>query len=83
MFYVYLLTNTNDDRIYIGSTSDLKKRMQEHETGQCKFTKPLLPIKLEAYFAVSSETKARELEKFLKCGSGRAFINKRILSDEA
>ena len=83
MYYVNILTNSNDKRSYIGSTNDLNRRIHEHKTGQCEFTKPLLPIKLEAYFAVSSESKARDLEKYLKCGSGRTFLKKRILSDEA
>jgi putative endonuclease len=83
MYYVYILKNSKDKRTYIGSTDNLKRRIHEHETGQCEFTKPLLPITLEAYFAVSSEVTARDLEKFLKCGSGRAFLKKRILSDEA
>ena len=80
MFYV--LRNSNDDRVYVGSTDNLKRRLFEHNAGKCEFTKPLLPVKLEAYFALSSEANARNLEKYFKCGSGRAFLKKRILSDE-
>ena len=64
------------DGIYIGSTSDLKRRMNEHLTGQCAFTKSLLPIKLEAYIAVSEEKTVRDLEKYFKSGSGRAVLKK-------
>jgi len=38
---------------------------------------------LEAFIGVKTESKAREFEKYLKTGSGRAILKKRILTDEA
>ena len=83
MHYVYILRSKTNNNVYIGSTSDLKRRFKEHATGQCGFTKPMLPVELEAYIAVKTEEKARSLEKYFKSGSGRAVLNKRILFDEA
>ncbi len=37
------------------------------------------PFKILAYFAVKSKEKATRLERYLKGGSGKAFLNKRIL----
>ena len=82
MFYVYFLELKNKD-IYIGSTNNLKKRIQEHSFGLVKSTKLYLPIKLSAYIAVYTDKKARELEKYFKTGSGKAILKKRILTDEA
>ncbi|PIR81488.1 MAG: excinuclease ABC subunit C [Candidatus Komeilibacteria bacterium CG10_big_fil_rev_8_21_14_0_10_36_65] len=61
----------------------MKRRIREHNQGKCLSTKPYLPIYLAAYIAVNSESKARSLEKYLKVGSGKAILKKRILSDEA
>jgi hypothetical protein len=38
---------------------------------------------LDTYVAVKTETKAKELEKYFKTGSGIAFAKKRILTDKA
>jgi hypothetical protein len=36
-------------------------------------------LSLEAYFAVEGKSRAIELEQYCKTGSGRAFLQKRIL----
>ena len=82
MVFVYFLKLINND-IYIGSTIDIKKRIYDHKNGRVKATRNLLPLKLKAFIAVSNEHKARQLEKYFKTGSGRAILNKRILSDVA
>lgn len=81
MWYVYILKLFGGN-LYIGSTNDLKRRINEHKTGRSKYTKNKLPIQLEAYIAVRTELIARNLEKYLKTGSGKAVLKKRILSDE-
>ncbi len=80
MWYVYILRSAKDSRLYVGSTDDLRRRMQEHETGQSKSTRDRRPLKLEAYIAVKEESTARHLEKYLKTGSGIATLRKRILT---
>ena len=84
MWYVYIVTSKKKDNwIYIGSTNDLRRRFNEHVLGLSLSTKPYRPLVLSAYIAVSTEHKARQLEKYLKVGSGKAILKKRILSDEA
>ncbi|MBU2445735.1 MAG: GIY-YIG nuclease family protein [Bacteroidetes bacterium] len=83
MWYVYIIKSIIKDFIYIGSTNDLKTRLEEHNSGLSKSTKPYKPFSLEAYIAVKTENKARELEKYLKTGSGKAILKKRILTDKA
>jgi putative endonuclease len=58
----------------IGCTSDIKERVEKHQNGCVVATKKRLPIKLDFYFAIESKFKAFEFEKYLKTGSGRAFI---------
>ncbi|MBN1795246.1 MAG: GIY-YIG nuclease family protein [Sedimentisphaerales bacterium] len=72
-----------DGKYYVGSTNDLKRRIEEHAIGREISTKWRLPVILEAYVAVKSERTARNLEKYLKTSSGKATLRKRILPDEA
>jgi len=82
MWYMYFLRLTNNN-IYVGSTNNLDRRYIEHSEGLVISTKNLRPVKLISFIAVATEKKARELEKYLKVGSGKAILNKRILTDEA
>lgn len=46
MSYTYILLCSNGE-YYVGSTEDLDKRLQEHQSGRgCDFTKAHLPVKL-------------------------------------
>ncbi len=80
MWYVYILRSTTDGKLYVGSTDDLRRRLGEHEAGQCKSTAYRRPLDLEAYVAVKAEAVARALERYLKSGSGIATLRKRILT---
>jgi putative endonuclease len=82
MWYVYILRSKADGKYYVGSTDDLRRRLQEHESGQSQSTKSRRPLELEAYIAVREGSTARALEKYLKTGSGIATLRKRILTSE-
>ena len=82
MWYVYILKMA-DGEYYVGSTNDIKRRMEEHVGGREISTKWRLPVMLEAYIAIKSEGTSRRLEKYLKTSSGKATLRKRILPDEA
>ncbi len=77
MWYVYFLQLSNGDT-YVGSTNDLKRRFRSHELGQVTSTRPFLPIRLNCYVGVETETTARQLERYFKSGSGKAFAKKRF-----
>jgi len=81
MHYVYILF-CKDKRTYIGCSNDLKDRLQRHEKGYIDATKNRLPIKLICYFAFEKETTAFDFEKYLKSGSGRAFMKKHFSLDK-
>ena len=80
MWYVYILKSSKDGQFYTGSTNNLRRRVREHQQGQCESTRHRTPVELEAYIAVQSELTARNLEKYLKSGSGMATLRKRILA---
>jgi len=79
MWYVYILRSIIDKNLYIGSTNNILRRLAEHNSGKVDSTKSRVPFNLEAYIAVKDQAKAIELEQYLKTGSGRALLQKRIL----
>ncbi len=77
MKYVYMLQSiSHPKQCYIGLTSDIEKRLNAHNAGQSPHTAKFKPWKLTNYFAFSDESKAAAFEKYLKTGSGRAFVSK-------
>ncbi len=77
-FFVYILKLSNG-KFYVGRTSDLLRRIVEHNSGKVLFTKSKRPVRLIYYSAFESQFLAIQFEKYLKSGSGRAFMNKRLL----
>ncbi len=88
MYYTYLLENQNDKSWYIGYTSDLKKRLKEHQSGQGGKTTSrgkialqrgeALRWKLIYYEAYLNKKDAEGRERFLKSGSGRKYLKKQL-----
>jgi len=64
--YVYLLSGKKTLWIYIGCTSNLEKRLKEHNKGECASTKRMLPVELIYYEVYKSKDCAYKREKSLK-----------------
>jgi putative endonuclease len=79
MYYVYILKSLKDKKLYIGSTNDLKIRIQDHNAGKVESTKYRRPLKLIYCEAYRTEAEAREREKQLKrYGKVYAQLKRRI-----
>lgn len=78
MFYTYVLRSKKDKKLYVGFTSDLKKRIERHKNGECSATKNRRPLNLIYYEACNSKYDAMKREKSLKTGFGRAYLKRRI-----
>lgn len=77
MYYIYSLKCK--DGYYVGCTDNIKDRFERHQKGYVPATGNRLPVNLEFYFVIQDKYKAFEFEKYLKSGSGRAFIKKHFL----
>ena len=82
MHYTYILKNGVTNRYYIGYTPDLKNRLEQHFTGKVKPTKSNLNYHLEWYCAFQTKHQALTFEKYLKTGSGVAFMKKRFFKSD-
>ena len=78
MWYVYILLCNNGD-YYKGCTNNMEERFKRHQNGHVDSTKKLLPVKLISFTMFTDQQKAYAFEKYLKSGSGRAFINKHFV----
>ena len=82
-YHVYILRNP-DDRIYIGQTQDLQRRLFQHNDPQDhltqhtkKYSGPWELIHSEAF---PSRSEAMRRERQLKGGQGRKWIRTEILT---
>lgn len=70
-YYIYVLKSFKDNNLYTGYTSDLKKRIVEHNKGVVFFTKIRGPFKLIYFEGCVNKKDAQTREKYLKTGKGR------------
>jgi putative endonuclease len=70
MNYLYVLKSERDGGRYIGSTNDLKRRIQEHNKGEVFSTRNRRPLKLFAVQYFDKLTDARLTEHKYKKSRG-------------
>lgn len=78
MYYVYILENLADIH-YIGSTSDLNKRLYKHNTGGSKWTRKRGPWKIIYSEELLSKQEALIREKQIKSYKGGEAFKKLIM----
>lgn len=78
MYYVYILKSERDGRCYTGRSSNLKRRIKEHKSGNVISTKRMLPVKLVFYEAFLSEEDSVRREKYLKTTKGKSSLKQII-----
>jgi len=73
-YYTYILRSKKDDKLYIGYTSNLKKRIDEHQSGKVTATKSRLPVELIFYEAYRNKYDALRREKYFKTSKGKTTL---------
>ena len=74
---VYLLRSLSDpSRRYTGVTSDLDKRLAEHNAGKSPHTTKFAPWECVVTIWFNDNAKAEAFEEYLKHGSGHAFAKR-------
>lgn len=77
-YYVYTLKCV--DGYYTGCTDDVTERLERHVKGYVTATKDRRPVELVNVFGFRERHTAFQFEKYLKSGSGRAFVKKHFIS---
>ena len=78
MYYVYVLLSEKDGKFYTGLTNNMKRRFQEHQSGNVRSTWNRRPLKLIYYEACLNEGDAEQREIYLKSGMGKKYIRNRL-----
>ena len=78
MYYVYVIRSVNFNRTYIGFTSNIENRLQQHNSGKTKSTKPFKPWTLVFFEEFESKDDAINREKYLKSGVGREYVKRKL-----
>jgi len=81
LYYTYVIRSKSDSKYYIGYTSDLKKRLEEHNSGVSKSTAHRRPFELLYYEACRNIKDAMHREKYLKTTYGHRYLNNRLKND--
>lgn len=72
MHFVYFLRSlSNPAKTYIGETSNLVMRMQQHNSGQSDYTSRFMPWEVEAFVMTDTEETAIKVEAYFKNTSGQ------------
>jgi len=77
MYYVYVL-KSESDKIYVGYTKDLKRRLKEHKAGKDITTRTLKTNKLIFYEAFLDKRDAVRREKYFKTTKGKSSLRQII-----
>ena len=78
MYYTYVIQSGKNGRLYTGFTSNLQKRLKEHNEDKVCSTKGRGPFELIYYEACINQLDARAREKYLKSGMGKRYIKNRL-----
>jgi putative endonuclease len=78
MWHTYLLRSEKDGRWYTGCTTDLRKRLQEHNEGTVSSTKGRGKLTLIYYEVCINKNDAYTREKYLKIGMGKRYLKNRL-----
>ena len=76
LYFVYILKSLKDEKKYIGSTSNLERRLNEHNSGGCSSTKHRKPFTLIYCEKFNDKKLALKRENFFKTGKGRDTLKK-------
>jgi putative endonuclease len=77
-WFTYILYSEKMDRYYVGSTKDLKWRLERHNMGWGRFTKSGIPWRIVYYEKFDAKTAALKREREIKNKKSSKYIEKLI-----
>ena len=80
MQIVYVLKSDKDKKWYIGCTSDLDKRLEEHNKGKVLSTKSRVPFSILYFEKFIDKHEAFRTEKFYKTAQGKRVLKHKIIN---
>lgn len=78
LYFIYILKNLKDNKLYIGYTNNINRRLKEHNKGLVSVTKYRRPFILIYFEGYRHQQDATTREKFFKTGWGEKLLEKSI-----
>ena len=82
MGYVYILKSTKNGKYYIGSTLDVNRRLQEHNSGKTSSLKHIRPLVVVFKKKYPTIKEARRIEYKLKRTKSKIILEQIIHNQE-
>jgi putative endonuclease len=76
MYTVYVIKSIDKDWFYVGQSVNVLRRLDHHNRGYNRSTKPYRPYELVMTEEYTTREQARNREKELKSTTGKRFIRK-------
>jgi len=80
MFYVYIIQSVKDCSFYIGSTSDIDRRIKQHNNGESKYTSKRGTWSLVYFEVLNTRSESLKRERFLKKQRNIEFYSRLVNS---
>ena len=77
-YYFYILRSKKNNKLYLGYTKDLKKRLKQHNSGKELATKPNIPYELIYFSGFTNKADAKKCEEYFKTNSGWRRLKKML-----
>ena len=78
MYFVYVLRSQSDKKFYTGFTTDILKRVEEHNSQKVISTSGRVPFDFVYYEYCINQNDAIHREKYLKTTYGKRYIKQRL-----
>ena len=78
LYYTYVLFSQKDQNFYVGSTTNLIQRLNQHYKGQVISTKHRYPLVLSYLEILPDKHRARKRELYFKTSWGKKFLKLQI-----
>ena len=80
MYFTYILISVHFHKAYVGITSDVNKRLEQHNNGYSVYTKRYMPWIVLDHEKYKNRHEARIREKYLKSAAGRRWMKKKYFN---
>ncbi len=77
-YYIYVLRSLRDNNYYVGYTTDINKRIEEHNNGKVTSKRNRIPLLLLYWEGCLNQRDATARERYLKTAWGKRYIKNRI-----
>ncbi len=78
MYHLYIIYSPRFDRYYVGYTGNISTRLDKHNMGSTKSTRPYIPWELVYSEAYQSKTDAIKREREIKNKKSKKYIKSLI-----